>query len=259
MDIDERLVVEINKKAYASRRVLEYYEGLHDLFPGEKVLFEEFKTQIATARVLDIGIGGGRTTEHLLPIVRDYVGVDYVADYIEFVRERFQVGEFQVADARRLVNFEDSSFDFVLFSYNGIDTVGHDDRRLVLNEIHRVLRKGGIFLFSSHNRDYRFFRKPYWLRDYKVSLTLGKNLLSYLFFTPRRLINRRYEIVTDKYALVNDADHRYSLLVYYISIPKQLEDLTEAGFVSVQAFSQEGVQVTEDRDSYWIYYAAVKN
>ena len=47
--------------------------------------------------------------------------------------------------------FDSASFDFVLFSYNGIDTMSHVNRLRVFDEVFRLLVSGGLFAFSSHN------------------------------------------------------------------------------------------------------------
>lgn len=248
----------INRKTYAKAKVLDYYDGLTELFPAEKVLFEKLSPVIKKSKILDIGVGGGRTTEYLLPIVSDYTGVDYVPQFVERVKRKYERGNFLCADARDLKEFADNTFDFVLFSYNGIDAVSHEDRLKILTEIHRVLKTGGTLLFSSHNRDYRHFRKPYWLIESRFSADFLKNLLSYAFFTPRRWRMKKHEVFGDGYAFVNDCDHRYSLLLYYVSIGRQIEQLKKIGFLSVEAFNARGKQVKTDVESFWIYYLAKK-
>lgn len=113
-------------------------------------------------------------------------------------------------------------------------------------------------MFSSHNRDYRHFRKPYWLSDFKFNLSIVKNLASYLFFLPRHLQMRKHEIFSDEYAIVNDYDHRFSLLVYYIGVSNELEQLESIGFSEIKAQNDKGDQVEADQDSFWIYYLARK-
>ena len=74
-------------------------------------------------KMLDIGVGGGRTTLHFAPLVKEYVGIDYSQNMIKACQERFAQVSFQTADARSMGIFKDSTFDFILFSYNGIDYI----------------------------------------------------------------------------------------------------------------------------------------
>jgi ubiquinone/menaquinone biosynthesis C-methylase UbiE len=255
---EQSRIAAINRKTYANAKVLDYYDGLSELFPAEKVLFEKLSSKIENARILDIGVGGGRTTQYLVPLAADYTGLDYVPEFIERVKKKYQTGNFIAGDARNLKEFQDEAFDFVLFSFNGIDVVLHEDRLKILNEIHRVLKKGGMIMFSSHNRDYRHFRKPYWLMEPKFSLSFVKNLLSYVFFLPRHLQMRKHEVFNDEYAIVNDQDHRFSLLVYYIGIGRQIKQLEDIGMSGIKAYNANGNQVNADKDSFWIYYLATK-
>ena len=251
-------IVSINRKTYANAKVLDYYDGLTELFPAEKGLFEHLSSKIEKARILDIGVGGGRTTQYLLPRASAYTGIDYVPEFIDRVKKKYPTGTFIVGDARDLGEFNDEAFDFVLFSYNGIDVVLHEDRIRILNEMNRVLKKGGMIMFSSHNRDYRHFRKPYWLTEPKFNLSFVKNLLSYVFFLPRHLRMRKHEVFNDEYGIVNDQDHRFSLLVYYINVCRQIKQLEDTGMSDVKAYNMKGDQVIADKDSFWIYYLATK-
>lgn len=248
----------INRKTYANDKVLAYYDGLNELFPGEKVLFAKLFAKIRNAKILDIGVGGGRTTKYLLPLSSDYTGLDYVPEFIERVKKKYQTGNFISGDARDLNAFSNETFDFVLFSYNGIDAVSHDDRLRILNEIKRVLKKGGVLMFSSHNRDYRHFRKPYWLTEFKFDYHFVKNLVSYVFFLPRHWRMKKHEVFRDEYAIVNDCDHRFSLLVYYISVGQQIKQLEDIGFSGIEAYNTTGNHVNADKDSFWIYYLGTK-
>ncbi len=138
----------------------EYYEAEaqrwagHDatLFPAEVLLLHKLKGQWPQTRMLDIGIGGGRTTAIFSGIAKSYVGIDYSNEMCDAVRWRFPdiVSSIQCVDARVLSRFDDSSFDLVLFSFNGIDHVAFDERPGVFSEMRRVLRDGGLLLFSTH-------------------------------------------------------------------------------------------------------------
>lgn len=106
----------INQRTYAKANVLDYYDGLDELFPAEKALFRRLTEKIEKAKILDIGIGGGRTTKYLLPICAEYTGLDYVPEFINRVKRKYKGGKFLVGDARDLKHFSDETFDFVLFS-----------------------------------------------------------------------------------------------------------------------------------------------
>jgi SAM-dependent methyltransferase len=102
--------------------------------------------------ILDLGVGGGRTTPYLSAIASRYVGVDYSEEMIRACRSKFPHLRFNVADASDLSQFADASFDSVVFSFNGLDCLApHEKRENCLRECHRVLKAGGVYIFSSHN------------------------------------------------------------------------------------------------------------
>ena len=127
-----------NQKAYGRADVVEYFQGFGELFETEKVLFEKITPKIRKAKLLDIGIGGGRTTKYLLDMSSDYTGVDYVKQFVDDAAKKFPDANILWADAKDLTTFEDRSFDFVLFSFNGLDCISHEDRLQALREINRV-------------------------------------------------------------------------------------------------------------------------
>lgn len=258
MESQSSKFADMNRKAYASTDVVHYYAGLEELFPAERVLFDKLSSKIRFSKILDLGFGGGRTTKYLLPISGMYVGLDYVASFIEIAKRKYEKGVFVVGDARDLTQFDDRSFDVVIFSFNGLDTMSHVDRLRTLKEVFRVLNEEGVFMFSSHNRNYEFFRKPYWFRNISLKATLVKNVLSYFALLPRHLWMKRLETSNDEYAIINDSDHRYSLMIYYLTIAAQKEQLREIGFVETEAYDEAGYEVVEDAKSFWIYYLTKK-
>src|SRR5215475_3747471 len=98
--------------------------------PAERAVLGRLRDDLSQLEMLDIGVGTGRTGYTFAPLVKRYVGIDYSPRMID--RARALLGEngrveLRVADARNLSSVE-GSFDFVLFSYNGIDAVEHADR-----------------------------------------------------------------------------------------------------------------------------------
>lgn len=142
----------VNRAVWQRADVLADYavlEGWSD--PGEWRAAQMLAPQLRNRRILDIGIGSGRTTSWLRLLTSDYVGIDYTHAMVEQARRRHPDADIRDGDARDLSAFADASIDAVTFSFNGIDAVGHADRAQVLREIARVLRPGGIALYSTFN------------------------------------------------------------------------------------------------------------
>ena len=248
----------INWATYARADVIEYYQTVDGLLPGEEALLNMLLPRIKDARILDLGIGGGRTTKYLLQITGDYTGVDYVPQFAEDTARKYPSAKILCGDATNLKEFKDETFDFVLFSFNGIDSLTQEDRLKVLKEVHRVLCKDGIFMFSTHNRDYRYFNKLPWQRRIEFNVPFWKFFIYCLYHLPNHYKMRSHEVYTDEYAIINDPDHRYSLLLYYISIKDQVKQLTNIGFADTDAYDRQGTPIERDTSSHWLYYLAKK-
>jgi SAM-dependent methyltransferase len=147
----------------------------------------------------------------------------------------------------------------VLFSYNGLDCVSHEDRLTALKEIHRVLKKDGQFMFSAHNREYKYFKKLPWRRRIEFDVRFLKFFLYSLYHLPKHWRMKKHEISSNEYALVNDSDHRYSLMFYYISPGSQIKQLEDTGFSTVEVYDNKGRRVSGCESSHWLDYLARKS
>lgn len=139
-----------NLQTYCDDSVVAHYAAEAELLPPERYLFGKYvKPGMA---ILDVGVGGGRTAAHLAPGAARYLGVDYSPAMVAACRARFPELEFVVGDASDLSAIADSSFDFVVFSFNGIDYLPSDAaRQKALAEFGRVTRPGGHVIISSHS------------------------------------------------------------------------------------------------------------
>jgi SAM-dependent methyltransferase len=248
------------------------YAGWGDLLAPEQVVLEKFRARLGAMTMLDVGVGGGRTACHFAPLVREYVGIDFDPGMIEACLRRFPDRpphvRFMVGDARNLEAFGDESFDFVLFSYNGLDYLVHDDRLCALRQIARVTRAGGYFLFSTHNlrsigslfsiRPGQGFVNGVW-RPLVLRLWNGR---------PRRLLQRRHARIYDGVYLGKPTWIILSSLrglgYYYYSPPEEhLAQLDGAGFEVTAAYDVAGRELPfgeallQSRDR-WIYYLCEK-
>lgn len=144
-----------NHDAYADPSIVEHYARQTELFRAEAELLEHYG-RLADSDVLDLGIGGGRTTRLIAPACRSYVGIDYIAEMVEAANETTcHEWDLRHGDASDLSAFKDETFDLLIFSFNGIGTLPTTEARLsCLAEVRRVLRPGGGFLFSVGNASY---------------------------------------------------------------------------------------------------------
>lgn len=105
----------------------------------------EIINKYVKGRVLDLGCGEGRLYP-LLSKKGNYQGIDIDSEYITKAKINFPDGHFEMMDADCLY-FKDTHFDIVFCGFNVVDEIG--DRALL--EIYRVLKIGGLFIFSYHN------------------------------------------------------------------------------------------------------------
>ncbi len=252
-------VDEINRRAYTSKPLLSWYRDLDVIQAPERAILEKVLPLIKDQTLLDIGIGGGRTTSFLLPLSKQYVGIDYAPNLVEAAQDRYPEADILCRDARDLTNFDDATFTFALASNNGLDYMVHEDRVKVLGEIWRLLKPGGLFVFSSHNRDYQYFDRLPWQQGLSLNLNYFKTCAHALFYLPKHHSLKKHALHRDEYAVINDNAHGYSLLTYYISIEKQIAQLEQVGFGETEAYDSEGEVRQSDTTSPWMYYLTRKD
>ena len=143
----------LNTRTWLDPALVDFYAGDTGLQGAEARILDELRPRMHAWSMLDVGVGGGRTTAHFAPVVAEYLGVDIAPGMVEHCRRRFASApcRFEVVDVRTLATLGRQRFDFVLFSFNGLDYLGHEDRLRALEQIHAVCRPGALFCFSTHN------------------------------------------------------------------------------------------------------------
>lgn len=256
-------MLEENQKTYAARSIVRHYAQLSQLQPAEQTILDLLQGQLSQMKMLDIGVGGGRTTHHFSKQVAEYVGIDYSTDMISACQKRFTAAspalEFKVCDARDLSCFCDNSFDFILFSFNGIDYISHDDRLAVFQEVSRVGKSGGYFCFSSHNLqgiEHEFNWKN------RISCNPISTYVNLVMLALLRGFNRSIDLpqLQDaSHLIIKDESHNFRLHTYYIRPQEQLLQL-DANFEQVKIYSwQNGLEITQAdvlsaNAEMWLYY-----
>lgn len=115
--------------------------------------------------VLELAAGTGRVTRHLrerLPASVKLVASDLSPDMLDVAKGKFPADAnvaWKIADMQQLP-FEEGAFDVVVCQY-GI--MFPPDKQKVFKEVYRVLKPGGVFLFSTWEKTDRceFFKTIY--------------------------------------------------------------------------------------------------
>lgn len=101
------------------------------------------------SRVLELGCGNGRDSVYLASQGNKVVATDFSEVVIEQNRELFAGGSvsFELLDISTRFGFSNESYDAV-YANLAIHYFSDEDTRMIINEIHRVLKPKGLFAFS---------------------------------------------------------------------------------------------------------------
>jgi ubiquinone/menaquinone biosynthesis C-methylase UbiE len=127
----------------------DYWTEAAGLKPDERALIERYLDRDAST--LEAGTGGGRILGEMRELgFTALVGFDFVPELIAEARRNEPSGEigFDVQDATRLA-YQDASFDQVIYLQQLLSSIEDaPDRGRVLAEAFRILKPGGMALFS---------------------------------------------------------------------------------------------------------------
>lgn len=253
--------MEINQKTFERKDSVSLYDHM-ELQPGEITIFSEIEGKLKEWSVLDIGMGAGRTTSYLLPRSKKYLGLDYSRAMVEHCQNKFQLPDkFQFADARDLSKIQPNGpFDFIIFSFNGIDCVSISERKVVFSEIKRSLKANGLFCFSSHNLNFD-------LRNHhsiKISSSPLHTYRKFRRFFEFKLYNPDYsQKLQQERAVIRDGTGSFKLENFYSRPDAQIREIEENGFEKVRVFSHlTGKEVdlnsAKNLTDPWVYYLCQK-
>jgi len=238
---------EINRATYHAPGVWRRYTS-RVLLPSEAMCLLKYQASIAGRDVLDIGVGAGRTTHYLVPLARRYEAIDYSPVMVAAAKAAIPAASVREADFRDLGMFAAESFDFVLASDNVIDVFSHEDRMRAIGEAARVLRPGGLFVFSAHNLRYRRAFSGPRIEWSSNPASLAASCAKFALGWWNHLRVGRMRTVAKEYALLNDPGHFYACLHYYCARPTVAAQLGERGFRLIDTFDRDGRALADSAD-----------
>jgi SAM-dependent methyltransferase len=256
----------VNRTTWSNRSTLRQFarsEGWSDR--GEEAALRSLAPTVRGGAILDLGVGAGRTVPLLRDLSADYRAIDFLPPMVQECAARFPDVDVTVGDARDLSRFADASMDLVVFSWNGIDAVAHEDRAAILSEVHRVLVPGGAFQFSTHNLDGPgWHEKPWTVQAHDV--LHPRRLASIAAFLPLNVRNHRRNRVAGPsgpgWGMANAGAHHFSLVIHYIALAAQRDALVAAGFTDIEAWDERTGQPIpsghDTADAWWFQLVARK-
>jgi len=161
------------KAFYDDPKVVRHYSDAAvriGLWKSEEMIFTRVFSKEDT--LLECGCGAGRIAMGLYELgYRNIIGTDFSREQVREARRLSTTLEYgvhwKVADATSL-SFEDSLFEGVIFGFNGLMQIpGRENRRRAMREIYRVLRPGGWFVFTSHDRELNR-HKAFWEKENRL-------------------------------------------------------------------------------------------
>lgn len=121
-------------------------------------------------KVLDFGSGEGITANYLA----ENNEVTAVEPWDEMLKNRWDDNNYRQihGDVSALKEFNDNTFDFIII-HNVLEYI--DDKKEVLTELTRVLKKGGTISLVKHNRNGRIMQAAVLLDDFEMADSLLNN------------------------------------------------------------------------------------
>jgi ubiquinone/menaquinone biosynthesis C-methylase UbiE len=230
---------------------------LSDLTAAERELLIHLRDRLTSVRMLDIGVGAGRTAFTFSALVKRYVGVDNAEDMLDLCRERFgetDSRQFLLRDATSMPDLPSGEFDVVLFSLNGIDYVDVENRSLILREAKRLLAPRGVFFVSSHSLsclpdDWGDAKLPrFRLTHPESAFDIARKAV---YLRRRAWANRHLNLNTARkrgYAYVQDGIHSFGAVTFYGTFDYQLHELSAHGFETFATYGHEGREIPMDAE-----------
>ena len=158
---------------YQTKKVLEHYEEATrriGLWKSEELVFRQVFPS-GQESLLELGCGTGRIAFSLWSLGYEKI---WATDFSsKMIRSSLAINSvrrtginFEKQDARN-TSFEDQSFHGIIFGFNGLMQIpGSQNRSQAMQEVFRLLKPNGKFVFTTHDRSMPKWKK-FWLNERK--------------------------------------------------------------------------------------------
>ena len=263
MDSSDSSQVDTNWRTYERPATVEWLrtrEGWLD--PAERILVNRVADEVRGLPILDLGVGTGRTAWMLRPISPGYVGIDYSPEMVDACRREYPGLDVRACDARDLSMFGDETFALVMFSFLGIDSLDREGRLRVLSEAFRVLRPGGLFLYSTQNKNGILYGRRPWEMVWHKSLRSTAKFIALLPSSLpryRRTYRNWWQHRGDTqdhgaWAIRTAVAHEFSLVLHWTLPTTERRALESQGFAVEAIVDQDGDVVESDAGTSFYFY-----
>jgi SAM-dependent methyltransferase len=132
-------------------------------------------------KVIDLGCGPGLYAQRLAKKEYDVTGIDISENSIRYAKEQAQQADLNIAyRCENLFDFnEENKYDLGLLIYQIYCMFSPDQRRILLENVHRSLKRGGILIMDvlSEQRFNQFQEEQHWSFSRKDNLVSDDKFL----------------------------------------------------------------------------------
>ena len=147
--------VERQKRDYSASVYDEWLRSnkgaLFDIY--ERELFVRLVKDHGAESIIDVGSGTGRMTEALAPLSKRVVALDFSSQSLEVLLRREISNCSALCASGAALPVKNESFDMAV-SCQVLPLMQLEELLMTLDEIRRILKPNGTFIFSAYNYDY---------------------------------------------------------------------------------------------------------